>query len=116
LPRRSGGRLMRYRLALGLALTLAASAPAWAVQTPKPGAADARVRTIDYDSQQVVRIAGVYRTATEILFGDQETILHVAVGDSTAWDVAAEKNILFIKPKAAHGVTNLIVTTAITGG
>jgi type IV secretion system protein VirB9 len=86
------------------------------VETPQPGRADPRVRTIDYDPSQVVHVAGVYRTATQILFGDDETILHVAVGDATAWDVAAEKNILFIKPKAAHGLTNLIVTTVSTTG
>lgn len=106
---------MRTPLAFGLALSLIA-APALAIQTPTPGAADPRVRMIDYDPLQVVHISGVYRTAIQILFGDSETILHVAVGDATAWDVAAEKNILFIKPKAAHGVTNLIVTTAIAGG
>lgn len=99
-----------------LAFVLSCAAPALAVETPKPGAADARVRTIDYDALQVVHIAGVYRTATEILFGEDETILHVALGDATAWDVAAEKNILFIKPKAAHGLTNLIVTTARPNG
>jgi type IV secretion system protein VirB9 len=102
-------------LAVGLLLASAA-APAVAVETPRPGAADARVRSIDYDPQQVVRVTGVYRTATQILFGDDETILHVAVGDATAWDVAAEKNILFIKPKAAHGLTNLIVTTSRPDG
>src|ERR1700761_2301057 len=106
---------MRTPLAFGLALSLIA-APALAIQTPTPGATDPRVRTIDYDPLQVVHIAGVYRTATQILFGDSETILHVAVGDATAWDVAAEKNILFIKPKAAHGVTNLIVTTERASG
>lgn len=98
---------------LGLAV---GALPAQAAETPRPGAADSRVRTIDYDPQQVVHIAGVYRTATEILFGDDETIQHVAVGDATAWDVAAERNILFIKPKAAHGLTNLIVTTARANG
>ncbi len=102
-------------LAAASALSLATSA-AQAVETPKPGAADARVRTIDYDTLQVVHIAGVYRTATQILFGDDETILHVALGDATAWAVAAEKNILFIKPTAAHGLTNLIVTTARPNG
>jgi type IV secretion system protein VirB9 len=30
--------------------------------------------------------------------------------------VAAEKNILFLKPKASHGVTNLIVTTGRSSG
>jgi type IV secretion system protein VirB9 len=89
---------------------------AQATDIPRPGKADARVRTIDYDPAQVVRVTGVYRTATQILFGEDEAILHVAVGDATAWDVAAEKNILFIKPKAAHGATNLIVTTERGGG
>lgn len=104
-------------LAIILAGALGLAAPAaWAVETPQPGKADARVRTIDYDPLQVVHVAGVYRTATEILFGEDETILHVAVGDATAWDVAVEKNILFIKPKAAHGLTNLIVTTARPDG
>jgi type IV secretion system protein VirB9 len=102
-------------LLLAGALLLSASA-AQAVETPRPGRADARVRTIDYDPQQVVHVAGVYRSAIQILFGEDETILHVAVGDATAWDVAAEKNILFIKPKAAHGPTNLIVTTARANG
>ena len=83
---------------LAAGLLLVTATPALAAQTPKPGATDARVRSIDYDPQQVVRVTGVYRTATQILFGDDETILHVAVGDATAWDVAAEKNILFIKP------------------
>ena len=109
---------MIRRLALpSLALALlSVAAPAQAVETPRAGVTDARVRTVDYDPLQVVRITGVYRTATQVLFGDDETILHVALGDTTAWDVAAEKNILFIKPKAAHGLTNLIVTTALPAG
>lgn len=102
-------------LVAGMTL-LSTTSPALAVQTPGPGSTDARVRSVDYDPLQVVRITGLYRTATQVLFGESETILHVAVGDSTAWDVAAEKNILFIKPKAAHGLTNLIVTTALPGG
>jgi len=103
-------------LVLAALLAGAGGAPALAVQTPQPGLIDTRVRTVDFDPLQVVRITGVYRTATQILFGEDETILHVAVGDATAWDVAAEKNILFIKPKAAHGVTNMIVTTQLPDG
>ena len=106
---------MKRAFVIALA-ALAIASPALATQTPGPGSTDARVRAVDYDPLQVVRITGVYRTATQVLFGDNETILHVALGDATAWDVAAEKNILFIKPKAAHGLTNLIVTTALPGG
>lgn len=98
-------------IAAGLVVTALTPCGAEASETPQAGKSDARMRMIDYDPVQVVKITGVYRTATQILFGEDETILHVAVGDATAWDVAAEKNILFIKPKAAHGTTNLIVTT-----
>lgn len=101
---------------LAMSLVLAGASAAGAAVTPRPGVVDARVRTVDYDPLQVVRITGVYRTATQILFGEDETILHVAVGDATAWDVAAEKNILFIKPRASHGLTNMIVTTSRADG
>ena len=103
---------MRGVSILTVALVLGIAPMAWGATTPKPGVADPRMRTIDYDPVQVVRVEGVFRTATQILFGEDETILHVAVGAATAWDVAAAKNILFIKAKAGHGVTNLIVTTA----
>ena len=99
-----------------LAALLFASAPAaWALDTPRPGPSDPRIKVVDYDPWAVVKITGVFRTATQILLGDDETILHVALGDTTGWDVAAEKNILFVKPKAPRGPTNLIVTTGRTG-
>ena len=91
------------------------STPAYALDTPKAGPSDPRIKVIDYDPWAVVKITGVFRTATQILLGDDETILHVAVGDATGWDVAAEKNILFVKPKAARPPTNLIVTTSRGG-
>ncbi len=83
---------------------------------PIPGAADPRVSTVDYDPQQVVRLVGVFRTATQILLGSGENVLHAALGDATAWDVVVEKNIVFIKPKARAEPTNLIVTTATARG
>ena len=104
--------------ALGAALAAAAvlaAAPAVALDTPKSGPSDPRIKTVDYDPGAVVKVTGVFRTATQILLGADETILHVAVGDATGWDVAAEKNILFVKPKAARPPTNLIVTTSRGG-
>ena len=83
-----------------------------AVETPKPGRADARIKSVDYDPAQVVRVVGAFRTATQILFGPDETVAHVALGDTSAWDVAAEANVLFLKPKVRRGLTNLIVTTS----
>lgn len=98
-------------LAIAASVALAVAGPAQAVQAPRPGHEDARMRWVDYDPSQVYRVVGAFRTATQILFGSDETILHVAVGDTVSWDVAAEKNILFIKPKERQAATNLIVTT-----
>ena len=94
-----------------LAAALVGAAPAHALDTPKSGPSDPRIKIVDYDPWAVVQVTGVFRTATQILLGPDESILHVAVGDATGWEVAAEKNILFVKPKAARPPTNLIVTT-----
>jgi type IV secretion system protein VirB9 len=107
---------MSRRLALTLAALLAVASPALAVETPRPGLADPRIKTVDYDPLQVVRVVGVFRTATQILFSDGETIQHVALGDTSGWDVVAEKNILFAKPKAVRAPTDLIVTTIAGAG
>ena len=103
---------MRSLGALCVAAALVSASPASALDTPKSGPSDPRIKVVDYDPWAVVKITGVFRTATQILLGPDETILHVAVGDATGWDVAAEKNILFVKPKAARAPTNLIVTTS----
>jgi type IV secretion system protein VirB9 len=102
----------RLVLAAAAALALGWGSVANAVEAPRAGREDARMRWVDYDPSQVYRVVGAFRTATQILFGPDETILHVAVGDTVSWDVAAEKNILFIKPKERQAATNLIVTTA----
>lgn len=106
---------MRALGALLIAAAVASASPASALDTPKSGPSDPRIKVVDYDPWAVVKITGVFRTATQILLGADETILHVAVGDATGWDVAAEKNILFVKPKAARPPTNLIVTTSRGG-
>jgi type IV secretion system protein VirB9 len=94
------------------ALALLCAAPAaHALDVPRAGPSDPRIKVVDYDPWAVVKVTGVFRTATQIVFGEDETILHVAVGDASGWEVAAEKNILFVKPKATRGPTNLIVTT-----
>jgi type IV secretion system protein VirB9 len=97
---------------LPLLLVLAMkAAPALALEVPKGGPADPRIKTVDYDPSQVVRVMGIFRTATQIVFSAEETVQHVALGDSSAWEVAADRNVLFIKPKAKGAPTDLIVTT-----
>lgn len=104
---------MRRALMLAVAMTAfgAVAAPAVAEVVPTAGAADARVRFVDYDPDNVVSITGAFRTATQVIFGSNERILHVALGDTVAWEVAAQENVLFLKPTEPHAPTNLIVST-----
>lgn len=84
---------------------------ALAEETPRGGVHDTRIRYIDYDTDQVVRINGVFRAASQIVFGEGETITSVALGDTVSWEVAPADNALFIKPRERAPATNLIVVT-----
>ncbi|WP_421937316.1 P-type conjugative transfer protein VirB9 [Phenylobacterium sp.] len=106
---------MSARIAVLVVALLGPALPALAVEVPRPGVADPRIKAIDYDPQQVVRLVGTFRTATQVVFAADETILHVALGDTSGWDVAPEANVLFVKPIARGAPTNLIVTTQRAG-
>lgn len=96
-------------------LAIAASGAAFAAETPRPDPTDPRVRWVEYNEHQVYRIVGTFRTATQILLGTDETIEHVALGDTVSWEVAVAGHILFLKPRERAGATNLIVTTSRGG-
>src|SRR3546814_5046900 len=82
---------------------------------PRGAASDPRVKFVDYEEAQVYRIVGTFRTATQIVLSEDETIQHVALGDTVSWEVAVAGHILFLKPRERAGPTNLIVTTSRGG-
>jgi len=98
-----------------LALLLSGS-PIMAGETPQPTAQDNRIREVIYDENQVFRIVGVFRSATQIVFSPGERVEHVALGDTISWEVAPAENSLFIKPRERAGPTNLIVITRSNTG
>lgn len=79
--------------------------------TPIPGKYDPRVRIIDYNPQDVIRIPTFYGVSTHIRFDAAETIRDVAVGDDKAWTIIPRTNHLFIKPKDLTANTNVTVVT-----
>ena len=95
---------------LTLVAGLALAVPAAAQTAPDP-----RIHELTYDPAAVYRIAGAFRTATQIIFSPEETIRHAAIGDSVAWEVAAEGSVLFLKPRERHQATNLLVVTERAG-
>ena len=79
--------------------------------TPRKGDYDPRVRVVDYNPLNVVKLATFYGVSTHVQFGNGETIMDVAVGDDQAWKVVPRGNHLFIKPQATQADTNVTVVT-----
>ncbi|MGB7816289.1 MAG: P-type conjugative transfer protein VirB9 [Methylotenera sp.] len=79
--------------------------------TPNKSPYDSRVRVIDYNKLDVVKLSTFYGVSTHVQFADDETIKDVAVGDDQAWNIVPRGNHLFIKPKARKADTNVTVVT-----
>lgn len=104
------------RRVLASALAIAASltaAPGSAMQSPRPGPLDPRIRTVFYEPDEVVRLRGVPGYQMTIEFGEGERIENVAIGDSLAWQVTPNKKatLLFLKPLSPRALTNMTVIT-----
>ena len=104
--------------AFGLALlaSCALAGPALAVQDPRAGRFDARVRTVAYNPANVVRVIGGTFASTEIIFAVGETITQVAIGDADGWLAQPAGNLLFLKPSEVRAPTNAQVVTRRADG
>ncbi len=76
-------------------------------------AADNRIKTVAYDSEEIVGIVGHAGIQSTIQFGLDERIENVAVGDSSAWQVTPNRRgtLLFVKPLLSVSRTNMTVVT-----
>jgi len=55
--------------------------------TPRQGDYDPRVRIVDYNPSNVVKLSTFYGVSTHVQFGEGENIHDVAVGDDQAWTI-----------------------------
>ncbi len=98
----------RFLLAGLLAGTAACS---WALDIPKASPKDKRIRTTQYDPNDVIRIPTMTGVVTHIeLSADEKFITH-AFGDKEAYDFNQFDQHLILKPTALQANTNLIVIT-----
>lgn len=79
-----------------------------------PAHADSRLQEVVYDEFSVVTLPGRVNVQASIVFGDDEVIENVAIGNSQTWQVTPNKraNILFVKPLEVRAATNLTVVTS----
>ena len=89
---------------------LVASLITHAEVVPAKGSADARVRVLNYQGNNVVRLNTFYGVSTHINFGN-ETIKDVALGDDLGWKIVVRGSNMFIKPTEQFNDTNLTVIT-----
>lgn len=98
-------------LTFAVCLLLSALPTAHAESVPVAGHYDARIKTIDFNASNVVRVVGHFGYSTDIEFSPGESIVSVALGDSLAWAVAPVENHIFVKPREPHATTNMTVIT-----
>ena len=95
------------------AATLLGAGEVHASQTPRPGAVDPRIRTVDYNPDQVTLLRGYFGYQMMLEFAPDERIENVSIGDALAWQVTPNRraNLLFLKPIAPDAATNMTVVT-----
>jgi type IV secretion system protein VirB9 len=108
--------MMAIRRTLLCLVVAGACTAAWAGEVPKPGPLDPRVRQVVYKPMEVVGIVGWLNNTIQIEFAIGEEITQVAIGNTVAWEPVADGNILFLKPREAHAMTNMSVVTVQKDG
>ncbi|RST50027.1 P-type conjugative transfer protein VirB9 [Variovorax sp. MHTC-1] len=84
---------------------------ALAATVPPVGSVDARVRVVAYNPDDVVTLQGYVGYQIHLQWAEGEEFVNLGSGDNGAFDVGAERNHFFIKPREAHAATNLTVLT-----
>ncbi len=72
---------------------------------------DPHIFTAVYNANQVYRVFGLQGYTTAIELGDDEKILSVNIGDSSAWLVNVQNNVINVKPTTDNPDTNMNVIT-----
>jgi type IV secretion system protein VirB9 len=102
---------MKYALFAALVWTT----PLIAQVTPIPSQTDSRLQTIEYSPNQVVQLSVITGYQLMVSFEIGEKIETIAVGNSSAWQVTANKrgDAMFIKTIGEGVSTNLTVVTDV---
>jgi type IV secretion system protein VirB9 len=98
-------------LPLAIAVLLL-SAHVQAEIVPPRGVADSRIRSAQYDGDQVYRLHGFVGYQIDLEFETGESFVGLGAGDIEGLAYFGQDNHLFLKPKAAKVATNLTVLTS----
>lgn len=76
-----------------------------------PSSTDARIQTVRFTGDDVIRIAAAEGVVTTIELDKKEEIKDFAMGDRDAWHAVINGNLFVIKPKDVKADTNLTLFT-----
>ena len=98
---------MKLLATAAAAILMLAASPAPAAET------DARVQSVLFAPDTVIRFVGQPGYQSAIRFGPDEQIENIAVGDSMSWQVTPNRrgNLLFVKPMVPGARSNMTVIT-----
>ena len=98
-----------------LAAVSLAAGPLAAQVRPKPGPDNPHVQTVEYVAGQVVLLEAAPGYLLTLELSPDEQVENVAIGDSSAWQVTANRrgDHLFVKALAAGISSNMTVTTTV---
>ncbi len=99
-------------LPIAAAVSAALSSIALAGPVPVPAPGDSRIQSADYSAEAVYPVSAAPGAITTIVFSETEKVLSFGSGYSSAWEFASRGNHFFLKPKARHADTNLVVVTS----
>lgn len=94
-------------------LVLAFASPVFAERAPRTMGQDARVRHVNYNATDVIRVNTNLRVNTAIELGSGERINQVLLGDSESYEVEvlSNRNTISVKPVIARASTNMTIYT-----
>lgn len=95
---------------------LTVGAPAFALEYPKPGRLDSRIRTVPYEPGNVVDISTAPGAVMVVQFSSTERVVNVAASDSAYLKARPSGNFLFFKPMAVLSPQPVVVLTRTEDG
>lgn len=107
---------MAVRGATLAAIAIVLAAPACAMEQPQHGKEDGRIRFVNYDPNNVVRLWTAAGATMTIQFGEGETITNVSVPDAHTLKAEPKENFLFLKAAGCLIPEPVTVLTRNTNG
>ena len=100
---------MKKILSLLIIIFLAHSTFAIRESRPTPG--DSRIRIMVYNPNDVFKFTGYYGYQASIELAQEEEVVSISMGDTTAWQIVPSGHRIFIKPMEHDATTNMTLIT-----